>query len=168
MSESPKDLDSELVHVVTYKILALGRVQIQTDATADALPMMINRLAGVIDNRAMLTQIQGPLLIERRNLKGELQVREAELKIALDDALLDDDHVRMGSSKEIRLARARQKHKDSRITINMMRRRLASCEGLLEVCAIVDKDLTQAKETLSRQVQVIQMELQLQGRPRLG
>ena len=160
-----KGFSPEAIDRLITQIIDLGRVNLTSDPSTAGINSLSTMLVEIVDRRSKLSRIQGRVLVAGKRSKAKLTHLKAEIKIGLDELLTSDNEVKRASNQRTREARARQRLAPQYEEMKDLEEEVIVFDGILEACAIADKNLTQAKEAVSKQTQIASLDLQASGMP---
>lgn len=155
-------VDQPMLDRLVKSLVALGVVEIPND-TRDGLGKLSEALAKVQTRRSELAETEARLVVHARRWAAEVKARKAEFDIKIDDMLLNDPEVRSAPNKEARMARARARAVQERISLEDARKEHAVLTSLCDVVKAARENLKNAKESISQIRSIAEMEMMSTG-----
>lgn len=140
-------------------LIELGRIGLDADpAAVGGGRGLRDKFDAILDATARLSDLRAKIIVRHRQLQSEVRTAKTAVKIAVDDALQHDPWVRAASSQRERESRARDRVRDRFVRMQASESGLSQAQALLDVCNASAANLKIAKEAVSRQVSLLELE----------
>jgi len=150
--------------LVAY-LSALGRIGLEADPGAvGGGTGLARKFDQILEAISRLSDLRAKIIVRHRQLQSEVRLERASAKIAMDDALQHDPWVRAAASQRERESRARDRARSRYECLQQCERGLSEAQALLDVVSASAGNLKLAKESVSRQVSLLEMERDAQRR----
>lgn len=157
----------EQIEALITSLTALGSVPIPS-GTAEGFRPLGAALETINHRRQMLTRTHARILVLAKTWAAEAIGRKAEHEIKVADLYENDPEVRAAPNRDGRMARARARAVEEHRSVVLARKEQATWAALLQVCETVQDNLKIAKESVSRLLNIAEMELQSSTLGQLG
>lgn len=150
-----------MTNKIVQQIQVLSIIKLDSDPVSAGLSSINEKIAEIANKRSKITRITNNVISLKQKKELALDTAKSLYKVRLDSLIVNDDEVKSGKSKEERNTIAKSKLLENQQIIDKLKNDVNKINSIFECCKNCSKTLDVAKESISRQLSVINKQIEI-------